>query len=86
MLAQPVAAQERNTLPELEALIPDSAVDNPEDWARQEVPAESVQPDVQPDTPLADLPLIAVPWPEQLDALIGALRSQGCEVSLIELN
>jgi translocation and assembly module TamA len=67
VLAQPVAAQDRNTLPELEDLIPDSAVDNPEDWAKQGTPAQSVpQADVQPDTPLADLPLITVPWPEQL--------------------
>nr|WP_166177187.1 BamA/TamA family outer membrane protein [Altererythrobacter segetis] len=68
VLVQPVAAQDRNTLPELEQLIPDSAVDNPEDWAKQGVPSEAVpQPDVQPDTPLADLPLITVPWPEQLE-------------------
>ena len=67
VLAQPLAAQDRNTLPELEDLIPDSAVDNPEDWAKQGVPAEGAQPDVQPDTPLADLPLITVPWPEQLE-------------------
>ena len=70
VLAQPLAAQDRDTLPELEALIPDSAVENPEDWARQgaqppAAPADNQQP--QPDTPLADLPLITVPWPEQLE-------------------
>jgi translocation and assembly module TamA len=69
VLAQPAAAQDRTTLPELENLIPDSAVEHPEDWARQGVPpaaapADNAQP--QPDTPLAELPLITVPWPEQL--------------------
>jgi translocation and assembly module TamA len=69
VLAQPLAAQDRSTVPELEDLIPDSAVDNPEDWARQgalpeSAPANNAEP--QPDTPLAELPLITVPWPEQL--------------------
>ena len=69
MLAQPLAAQDRSTVPELEDLIPDSAVDNPEDWARQGAPPESApanNAEPQPDTPLAELPLITVPWPEQL--------------------
>jgi translocation and assembly module TamA len=70
MLAQPVAAQDRTTLPELEDLIPDSAVDNPEDWARNGVPPEQAQPaenaQPQPDTPLADMPLVTVPWPDRL--------------------
>ena len=64
VLAQPIAAQDRNTLPELESLIPDSAIDNPEDWAKKGVPAPATpntQPEVQPDTPLADMPLITVP-------------------------
>jgi translocation and assembly module TamA len=70
VLAQPVAAQDRTTLPELEDLIPDSAVDNPEDWAKKGVPPQdaqqpqSAQP--QPDTPLADMPQITIPWPDQL--------------------
>lgn len=56
-------------MPELEGLIPDSAVENPEDWARQGAPPESTPADSaepQPDTPLAELPLVTVPWPEQL--------------------
>jgi translocation and assembly module TamA len=69
VLAHPAAAQDRNTLPELESLIPDSAVDNPEAWAKQgaspqSTPAQTAAP--QPDTPLADMPQIAVPWPDQL--------------------
>jgi translocation and assembly module TamA len=70
ILAQPVAAQDRTTLPELEDLIPDSAVDNPEDWAKKGVPPEQAQPaenpQPQPDTLLADMPQVTVPWPDQL--------------------
>jgi translocation and assembly module TamA len=69
VLAQPLAAQDRSTQPELESLIPDSAVDNPEAWAKQGVPAQSAPTEAaqpQPDTPLADMPLITVPWPDKL--------------------
>jgi translocation and assembly module TamA len=70
-LAQPVVAQDRTTLPELESLIPDSAIDHPEDWAKRGVPVETPQqPDTtqpQPDTPLADMPQITVPWPDKLE-------------------
>ena len=69
VLAQPLAAQDRNTVPELESLIPDSAVDNPEAWAKQGVPTQApadqnAQP--QPDTPLADMPLILAVGPSIL--------------------
>jgi translocation and assembly module TamA len=70
VLAQPLAAQERTTLPELKDLIPDSAVQNPEEWARQGAPPVTARPDnaqPQPDTPLAEMPLVTVPWPNQLD-------------------
>jgi translocation and assembly module TamA len=70
VLVQPLAAQDRNTLPELETLIPDSAIDNPEDWAKKGVTPDATQNNpaqVQPDTPLADMPLITVPWPDKLD-------------------
>jgi translocation and assembly module TamA len=70
LIAPPVAAQDRTTVPELESLIPDTAVDNPEDWAKNGVPAEQAQPaenaQPQPDTPLAEMPLVTVPWPDQL--------------------
>ena len=71
-LAQPIAAQDRNTLPELESLIPDSAIDNPQDWAKKGVPPdaaakENAQPAVQPDTTLAQMPLVTVPWPDKLE-------------------
>jgi translocation and assembly module TamA len=69
VLTQPLAAQDRTTLPELEALIPDSAVDNPEDWAKKGVqpqPPETQNAQPQPDTPLAEMPLVTVPWPDKL--------------------
>jgi translocation and assembly module TamA len=72
VLAQPLAAQDRTTVSELEDLIPDSALDNPEDWARQGVPAEAsaaedAPPELQPSDPLAEMPLVDVPWPEELE-------------------
>jgi len=70
VLAQPVAAQDSATLPELKNLIPDSAVQNPEEWAKKGVPPQAAQPvenaQPQPDTPLADMPLVTIPWPDQL--------------------
>ena len=72
VLAPPLAAQDRNTVPELESLIPNSAIDNPEAWAKQGVPPQAAanqnaQPQVQPDTPLAEMPLVTVPWPDKLE-------------------
>jgi translocation and assembly module TamA len=68
VLAQPAIAQDRNTLPELESLIPDSAIDNPEDWAKNGTPPPPTQnPQPQPDTPLAEMPLITIPWPDKLE-------------------
>ncbi|MEO6388335.1 MAG: outer membrane protein assembly factor, partial [Croceibacterium sp.] len=66
----PLAAQDTSTLPTLEDLIPDSAVANPETWAQQgvspEVAAtEDTAPEIDPDSPLADLPGLDLPWPEQ---------------------
>ena len=72
VLAQPLAAQDRTTSSELEDLIPDSAVDNPEDWARQGVPpeaaaAEDAPPEIDPSDPLAEMPLVDIPWPEEFE-------------------
>jgi translocation and assembly module TamA len=60
----------------LEDLIPDSAVEDPEAWAAQGVPAEAqaeeAAPVLEPDAPLADMPLVTVPWPDavELPALV----------------
>lgn len=72
LAAAPVAAQDRSSLQTLEELIPDSAVENPEDWARQgndeEVGSEPGEAsEVDPDTPIADLPDMQVAWPDELE-------------------
>jgi translocation and assembly module TamA len=68
----PLAAQDRSSGQSLEDLIPDSAVADPETWARQGVPAEDAAtedapPEVDPGSPLADVPGLDVAWPEQQD-------------------
>ena len=72
LFVQPVAAQERRDTPSLEDLIPDAAVDNPEEWASQGVPASDeadveAQVPLEADAPLAEMPMITVPWPEDID-------------------
>lgn len=69
-----VAAAQDITAPErLEDLIPDSAIADPEDWASKGVSAEiltqdDISPVLEPNSPLAELPAMEVPWPdEQLD-------------------
>ncbi|WP_241229730.1 autotransporter assembly complex protein TamA [Tsuneonella rigui] len=55
--------------PSLEDLIPDSAVENPEAWAVQGAPADAAaEPalEVDPNSPLAEVPAIDVPWPDDL--------------------
>jgi translocation and assembly module TamA len=72
LLASPLAAQERQAPPRLEDLIPDAAVENPEDWAAQGVPAEdqagaAAQEPLSADAPLAQMPEITIPWPEGVE-------------------
>ncbi len=72
LLASPLAAQERQVPPRLEDLIPDAAVENPEDWAAQGVPAEdqagaAAQEPLSADAPLAQMPEITIPWPEGVE-------------------
>ncbi|WP_240310946.1 BamA/TamA family outer membrane protein [Altererythrobacter sp. ZODW24] len=74
LLIQPqvATAQDQQAPQSLEDLIPDSAVENPEDWAGDGVSgaaqdAEDVGPVLEPDTPLAELPELTVPWPEDVD-------------------
>ncbi len=62
--ATPLQAQDRDTEDELEALIPDSAIDNPESWAETDEPGEDVEDTgVDPEAPLLDLGL-SVEWPD----------------------
>ncbi len=70
LAAQPVIAQDMQDTPSLEDLIPDSAVENPEDWAAQGVSAEAAAQEDAPltlDPELADLPEITVPWPDDIE-------------------
>lgn len=63
-------AQSRQADQELEALIPDAAMDNPDAWAvdtdaaRTAVPAADADDGIAPDAPLPDLPGITIPWPD----------------------
>jgi translocation and assembly module TamA len=59
-----VLAQPRDSDSELERLIPDSALDNPEDFARSEIP-DDAPPVLDPASPLADLPGLDLPWPDE---------------------
>jgi len=72
LLASPAAAQDREAPPRLEDLIPDAAVENPEDWAAEGVPAQDrsdaqAQEPLGADAPMAQMPAITVPWPEGID-------------------
>ena len=71
MLAAPLpATPPPASEPSLEDLIPDSAVDNPEAWAVQGGPEDAVAAEpalaVDPNSPLAEVPAIDVPWPDDL--------------------
>lgn len=75
LIVQPVLAQSTQTDPELEALIPDSAVANPDEFARPQVPPPSEAPIViDPAAPLADGAGFTLPWPE-LDLGLPAMAS-----------
>lgn len=70
----PGLAQDLSTSQELEDLISDSAVQDPDNWAQQGIVPEDDDADpatplveVDPNSPLAELPPIDVPWPDQLE-------------------
>lgn len=76
LVMSPVAAraQERSTDKALEDLIPDSAIDNPKDWAADTDAAHQPAPDaeaalksVDPAAPMADLPAMTIDWPTMDD-------------------
>lgn len=65
-------AQDTFAPPTLEELIPDEAVADPEGWALEGAPsdaqaAEAAPPEIEADSPLAEMPEIGVPWPEDLE-------------------
>ena len=72
-------AQDRNANSELEALIPDEAIDDPEGWAADGVPPEEPSPidgpdpfagediDLAPESPLAEVPGLTIEWPDPLE-------------------
>lgn len=72
MLALPAQAfaQSRQADQELEALIPDSALDNADDWAldtdaaRTGAPPATVIEQIEADTVMPDLPGMTIPWPD----------------------
>ncbi|WP_245647563.1 BamA/TamA family outer membrane protein [Novosphingobium lentum] len=74
-LAGPAAAQSRSTDQELKDLIPDSALDRPQDWAVETqgaqanqgpAPASAVEA-LDPTAPLPDIAGMKLPWPDQTD-------------------
>lgn len=91
-LASPLAAQDREASPRLEDLIPDAAVENPEDWAARGVPAEdraraqASQP-LEADAPLEEMPEITVPWPESMELpQIAPLEPSGEPVEFVRFD
>ncbi len=69
--AQPALAQSRDAADELQALIPDAAVANPAEWAKDTVPAEqsTAEPELDLSSLLADLPGFSLPWPDETFAV-----------------
>lgn len=63
------SAQDFGSSPALEELIPDAAVENPEEWAKAPPPAEesNAAPEtaVTPESPMSDIPGLTVPWPDE---------------------
>ncbi len=68
-ISAPLAAQDQSTEPGLEDLIPDSAVADPEAWAQQSQAetAATGEADIDPDTPLDELPGVDLAWPDTLE-------------------
>ncbi len=69
LAAQPLHAQDRSADPDLEALIPDAALTDPEAWAKGEArPVEPMQ-EIDPSSPLAEIPGFTLPWPDEASEL-----------------
>ena len=65
----PLAAQSTENQPSLDDLIPDSAVKDPQAWAKQGTDTPQVpiaQSEIDPTTPLGPLPGTQIAWPDDL--------------------
>ena len=70
LASQPLAAQDLDTSAELEELIPDRAVENPEEWADRGTdepgtPGSEDMPEIGAETPISELPDMTIAWPEE---------------------
>ncbi len=72
LLTAPAYAQTRETDAELKALIPDSAVEDPEAWAKAQPqpdaaspPPPANPPELSPTSPLAEDGSFRLPWPDE---------------------
>ncbi|MDZ4306431.1 autotransporter assembly complex protein TamA [Allopontixanthobacter sp.] len=85
-------AQDTQAPARLEDLIPDSAVENPEEWAADGVSTEAqaddlAEPVLEPDSPMAELPAMEVPWPDQqldLPELVRLPRDEAIDFAELE--
>ncbi|MDE1466989.1 autotransporter assembly complex protein TamA [Aurantiacibacter sp. D1-12] len=73
MLGLPAAvhAQDRPDARGLDELIPEAAVENPEEWAQEGISEQAAEdaerpPQIDSDAPLGDMPLVTVEWPEEI--------------------
>ncbi|MXP45167.1 BamA/TamA family outer membrane protein [Altererythrobacter sediminis] len=90
--ASAALAQDTQAPPRLEDLIPDSAVENPEDWADDidtaNTPVDELsEPVLEPNSPLAELPAMEVPWPDEqleLPELVRLPRDETIEFAEVE--
>lgn len=76
LLSQPFShhwalAQDQQAPLRLEDLIPDAALDDPENWAMQGVPDPVAEDNalsvLEPDSPLDEMPQLTVEWPDELE-------------------
>lgn len=69
LVAPPLAAQDPQAPERLEDLIPDSALENPEDWASQgsdETPQQPQAEVPEAETPIETPPGLDLPWPDDI--------------------
>ena len=69
LAAPPLAAQDPEAPERLEDLIPDSAIENPEDWASQGSDESVQQPEgevPEAETPIETPPGLDLPWPDDI--------------------